>query len=165
MVITLGPAAVTAALLGLFVTGVIAFTGDDGGPRLIAWLPFVGAVAIVARDSVFRGSFRNRPRERIPGIAVRDGAIRLHVSDFEPIATTLAILTGLMAAGVIGFHDANGGGSAWAWSAFALALALSIGWRLGRPPRRRDRERERDDRVAEFWVGTMRGFAERGRRR
>ena len=163
MVITLGPAAATAALLGLFVTGAIAYTGDAGDPRLIAWLPFVGALAIVARDSVFQGSFRNRPRDRIPGIALRDGAIRVHISDFEPIATTLAILTGLLAAGAIGFHDGNGGGSGWAWSAFALALALSIGWRLGRRPRQPDRDR--DDRVAEFWVSTMRGFAERGRRR
>jgi hypothetical protein len=165
MAITLGPAAVTAVLLGLFVTGAIAFTGDDGAPRPIAWLPFVAALALVARDSFFQGSFRNRPRGRVPGVQLRDGAIHLQIRDFEPIATTLAILTGLLAAGAIGFHDANGGGSGWAWSAFALALALSIGWRLAPRPRRRDRDGAGDhERVAEFWAGRMRDLAGRRRR-
>ena len=165
MAITLGPAAATAALLGLFVTGAIAYSGDGGEPRLIAWLPFVGALALVARDSFFQGSFRNRPRGRVPGVQLRDGAVHLQLRDFEPIATTLAILTGLLAAGAIGFHDANGGGSGWAWSAFALALALSIGWRLGPRPRRRDRDGAADhERVAELWAERMRDFAARHRR-
>ncbi|MCY3918445.1 MAG: hypothetical protein OXG38_01400 [Chloroflexi bacterium] len=165
MAITLGPAAATAALLGLFVTGAIAYSGDGGEPRLIAWLPFVGALALVARDSFFQGSFRNRPSGRVPGVRLRDGAIHLQLRDFEPIATTLAILTGLLAADAIGFHDANDGGSGWAWSAFALALALSIGWRLGPRPRRRDRDATADhERVAEFWAERMRDFAARQRR-
>ena len=164
MAISLGPAALTAALLGLFATNAIDYTGADGEPRLIAWLPFVLVLVLVLRDTVFEGSFRDGPRNRLPGLDLRDGQVHLRIFDFEPVATTLAIITGLLASGAIDFHDGNGGGSAWAWTVFALALFLSIGGRLSRRPRSRRQEQEHDERTARFWEDTMRGFFERGRR-
>lgn len=161
MAISLGPAALAAILLGLFATGAIDFTGDDGDPRLIAWIPFALIMVLVVRDTIFEGSFREGPRDRLPGIDLRDGQIRLRIFDFEPVATTLAIITGLLASGAIDFQDGNGGGSAWAWTAFALALFLSIGRRLNRRPRSRRRKQEQKERTAADFEEMMRGFFQR----
>lgn len=149
-----------AALLGLFATGALNFVDDGGSVRPLAWAPFVLSLILVARDSVFQGSFGAGLRDRVPGLAVRDGRVRLLIFDFEPVATTLTIITGLLAGGAIDFLDGNRGGSAWAWSAFALALFLAIGGRLNRRPRpsrrRGERDRDMDARTAAFLEEMMR---------
>ena len=161
MSITVGPAPIIAVLLGLFATGAIDFTDDEGSVRALAWAPFVFALILVARDTVFQGSFRDGRRGGIPGLDLHDGQIRLKLFDFEPVATTLAIITGLLVTSAIDFQDGNGGGSAWAWSAFALALFLTIGGRLNRRrrPRRPQsaRARDHDERAAAFFEEMLRG--------
>lgn len=165
MVIRLGLAPVVATLLGLFVVGAIDFIGAGGNARPLAWALFVLTLLIVSRDTLFQGSFRAGLRDRVPGVRVREGQVRLMIFDFEPVATTLAIITGLLASGAIHFLDGNGGGSAWAWTAFALALFLTIGGRLNRRPRparrRQSRDVEAEARAARFFEEMMRGFFER----
>jgi len=165
MSITAGPAPIIAALLGLFATGAFDFVGEDGGVQPLGWAPFVFSLVLVARDTLFWGSFRAGRRPGVPGVDLHDGQIRLKLFDFEPVASTLAIITGLLASGAIDFLDDNGGGSAWAWAAFALALFLTIGGRLNRRPRspkqRNEHARDRDARAAAFFEEMMRGVLTR----
>ena len=169
MAITVGLAPVVAALLGLFAVGTVDFLGEGGNARPLAWATFVLTLLIVSRDALFQGSFRARLRDRIPGVRVREGQVRLMIFDFEPVATTLAIIMGLMASGAANFQDGNGGGSAWAWTALALALFLTIGGRLNRRPRpsrcRNQPDVEAEDRAARFFEEMTRGFFEVRRRR
>jgi hypothetical protein len=170
MAVTIGPAAILAILLGLLATGAVDFLSDDGSAQPLAWLAFVLVLAIVARDTLLGGTLlpggrgeTPAARGRLPGLELREGQVRLRAFDFEPVATTLAIILGLLASGAIDFHDGNGGGSAWAWTAFALSLFLATGRRLNRRPRAKPRERNTDDRAARFFEEMMRGIFE-GRR-
>lgn len=163
MSITLGPAPIIAILLGLFATGAVDFVNDDGNTKALGWVPFALTLVLVARDTLFRGRFRDGLSDRVPGLDLNEGQLRLRAFDFEPVATTLAIITGLLASGAVDFYDGNGGGSAWAWTAFALSLFLSIGGRLNKRPRP-PKEHEADVRNAEFWENLMRNVFERRRR-
>ena len=159
MSITLGPAPIIAILLGLLATGAVDFLSDEGNTAAIGWVPFALALLLVARDSIFQGRFRDGLSDRVPGLDLNEGRLRLRAFDFEPVATTLAIITGLLASGAANFHDGNGGASAWAWTAFALSLFLSIGGRLNKPPQ--PKKEEPDLRDAEFWEHLMRNLFER----
>lgn len=159
MSISLGPAPVIAILLGLLATGAVDFLSDAGNTAAIGWVPFALALLLVARDTIFQGRFRDGFSDRVPGLDLSSGQVRLRAFDFEPVATTLAIITGLLASGAADFHDGNGGASAWAWSAFALSLFLAIGGRLNKRPK--PKKEEPNIRDAEFWENLIGNVLER----
>lgn len=178
MALSIGPALALAVLLGLLASGAVHFLDAEGDAKVPAWIAFALALLIVARDTLLGGRFWRTDvlaQGRLPGLELRDGQVRLRLFDFEPVATTLAIILGLLASGVLDFADGRGGASAWAWTAFALTLFLTLGGRLTRrpDPERGRRRREREERVRQafgpdasvFWEDlTRRIFERRGRR-
>ena len=178
MALSIGPALALAVLLGLLASGAVDFLDAERDATAAAWAAFALALLIVARDSLLGGRFSRTgvlARGRLPGLELHDGQVRLRLFDFEPVASTLAIILGLLASGALDFADGRGGASAWAWTAFALALFLTLGGRLNRRPdaerhRRRRQREERLRRVFEadagvFFEDLMRGFFERRGRR
>ena len=134
--------AVIAVLLGLLVTGAVDFVQADGDTHPDAWTAFALALLLVARDALFGGAFFpfRRPAgggALRPAVHLSAGHVRIPVRRFEPIATTLAILLGLLVTGAVDFGPLGEGAGAWGWTVFALSLALSIGLRLSPRPRRR----------------------------
>ncbi len=182
MTISLIPA-VIAILLGLLASGAIDFVQSDGGTHPDAWTVFALALILVARDTLLGGSFRphrssgdnnndgndgNNDRNEaaanwrspLRNIEVRGGDVRIRIWSFEPVATTLAIITGLLAVQAIDFTNADGGTTDWGWTAFALALFLTIGGRLSRRPRHRRGKRRRRWRDAERVAGEFEAHVE-----
>lgn len=154
MTVSLIPA-VLAVLLGLLASGAIDFL-DSEETHPVAWAAFALALALVVRDSLLGGSFLpgggsgwgGRRRPGLPGLEVRGGDVRIRVFDLEPVATTLAILLGLLVTQAIDFLGADGGTTAWGWAVFALSLVLATGARL-RPRPRRQPQRRAWEHVAE----------------
>jgi len=146
-----------AVLVGLFATHAMDYVDSAGTTHPLGWLVFAAALGLVARDAVLGGSFRLRQggprREDLPRLSVDRGdpRVRIRLAQFEPVATTTAILSGLLASGAIDFSGADGGTTAWGWSVFGLALFLALGGRLApRPRRKRKGKRLRDSIEAEF---------------
>ncbi len=143
--------AVVAILLGLLASGAIDSTTDAGNTHAAAWTAFAITLAVVARDTLLGGSFKpafdadtgERLRGLVPGLELRGSDLRLRIWQFEPVATTLAILLGLLTFQTIDFTNAAGGATDWAWAVFGLSLFLAMGARLNRRPGRRGRLRRR----------------------
>lgn len=141
--------AIVAILLGLLASGAIDFTTSAGNTHAEAWIAFGITLAIVVRDTLLGGSFRPSPREDngerfrglLPGLEIQGADLRLRIWQFEPVATTLAILLGLLTFQSIDFVNADGGATDWAWTVFGLSLFLALGGRLNRRPGRRTRHR------------------------
>ena len=70
------------------------------------------------------------------GLELHGADVRLRVPRFEPIATTLAVLLGLLTAQTIDFAGSQGDATAWGWTVFALSITLVTGMRLSPAPRR-----------------------------
>ena len=164
MTISLLPALI-AVLLGLLASGAVDFVGDSGNTHADAWTAFALALLLVARDTIFGGTLwprrRGEARQSLNDLRAifelhgADLRLGIRVWSFEPVATTLAILLGLLTTQAIDFINANGDASAWAWAVFALSLFLTIGGRLNRRP-----NRERDER-RQAWKRAAGGFEAR----
>ena len=142
MTLRLIPAAL-AILFGLIAAGAVDYLTDSGGAGAIAWTVFALSLVVVARDTLFGGSYvpaLGEAKERLSRIiVVRGGNVRVRFWELEPVATTIAIITGLGANSAIAFQTAEGGGTAWAWACFGMSLFQFLGGRLGPSPRRRTR--------------------------
>jgi hypothetical protein len=168
MTISLLPALI-AVLLGLLASGAVDFVTDSGNTHADAWTAFALALLLVARDTLFGGALwprrRDDARKIVDDLASKfelhgsDLRLGVHVWSFEPVATTLAILLGLLTSQAIDFTNANGDPSAWAWAVFALSLFLTIGGRLNRRPNRQRDERRAEHRRA--WKRAAGGFEAR----
>ena len=168
MTISLLPALI-AILLGLLASGAVDFVGDSGNTHADAWTAFALALLLVARDTLFGGTLWPRRRSEarrslddfraIFELHGADLRLGIHVWSFEPVATTLAILLGLLTTHAIDFINADGDASDWAWTVFALSLFLTIGGRLNRRPNRQRDERRAEHRRA--WRRATGGFEAR----
>ncbi len=164
MTLSVLPAA-TTVLLGLLVVGTLDFLDSDGDTHWVAWVAFGLATAIVARDTLLGGGLlpfgrgdETRRRPQILGLELHGADVRLRVPRFEPIATTLAILLGLLTTQTIDFANSQGDATAWGWTVFALSITLVTGMRLSPSPRRRKRAEQRQRRD---WEGLAREFEAR----
>ena len=140
MTLSVLPAA-TTVLLGLLVVGTLDFLDSDGDTHWVAWVAFGLATAIVARDTLLGGGLlpfgrgdETRRRPQILGLELHGADVRLRVPRFEPIATTLAILLGLLTTQTIDFANSQGDATAWGWTVFALSITLVTGMRLSPSP-------------------------------
>lgn len=153
MTIQLIPAAI-AVFIGLIASGAVDTTYDGGGTHGLFWAAFALSVVIVVRDTLLGGTFlvRRERRElldRSP-LQLREGRLQIRIWQFEPVATTLAIMLGLLASQAVDMRAdgnlATGGVTGGVWAAFALSLFLTIGGRMSpRPGKRRRRQREREE--------------------
>ncbi len=148
--------AVVAILLGLAVSGALDVTTSSGNTHVVMWLAFAFSLALVARDAVLGGTFLRSDSEsgRSP-LQFRQGDLQIRFWQFEPVATTVAILLGLLAEQAVDMrsngNDPSAAISSAMWAAFALSLFLAIGGRLSRRPRHRRKRQERRERRAEQW--------------
>lgn len=146
MTVHILPAAL-AILVGLVASGAVDATTSDGSTAATPWAAFAISLVIVARDTVLGGSFLPRADRplRLP-VEVRQGDVRVRFWSLEPVATTVAILLGLLAAQAVDFraggNDPSGGITGVVWAAFALSLFLAMGGRLAPRPRRPRKSRE-----------------------
>ena len=147
--------AIVAILLGLTVTGAVDVATSSGSTHVVMWLAFAFSLALVARDAILGGTFlRSDDGEsgRLP-IEIRQGDIQIRFWQFEPVATTVAILLGLLAEQALDMrangNDPNAAITGAMWAAFALSLFLALGGHLSRRPRHRRKRRERRERRRE----------------
>ncbi len=144
-------------MLGLVASGAVDPVYDGGGTHGLVWFSFGLSLALVARDTLLGGTFFSRDetdegRSRVP-LRIREGDLQIRIWQFEPVATTLAILSGLLASQAVDMRAAgnalDGDVASALWAAFALSLFLTIGGRLRPRPRgarRRRRQRKREER-------------------
>lgn len=153
MTVHILPAAL-AILVGLVASGAVDATTSGGSTTAVPWAAFAISLVIVARDTMLGGSFLPEPGRlpRLP-VEVREGDVRVRFWSFEPVATTVAIMLGLLASQAVDFraggNDPAGGVTGVVWAAFALSLFMALGGRLAPRPRRRRKSREEWERRGE----------------
>ncbi|HJN92931.1 MAG TPA: hypothetical protein QGF05_09445 [Dehalococcoidia bacterium] len=155
MTIQLIPAT-AAVLIGLIASGAVDPTYSGGDTHGLAWVAFGLSLAIVARDTLLGGSFSIRPErgellDRAP-LQLREGRLQIRIWQFEPVATTLAIMLGLFASQAVDMRSGgnlpDGDVTGGLWAAFALSLFLTIGGRMSPRPGKRLRRRREEARAA-----------------